>query len=55
MTEPLASLDVGDRLRWKLDRNGEPRWLTIVEVLSETSYLVRYPDGTLEALTDSRE
>ena len=28
----LAPLDVGDRLPWKLDRNRESRWLTVIEV-----------------------
>jgi hypothetical protein len=49
----LSSLDVGDRLPWKLDAGGEPLWLTVTEVLGEGSCLVRYPDGTSETLTDS--
>jgi hypothetical protein len=49
----LAPLLVGDRLPWKLDRHGEPLWLTVIEVASDTSYLVRYPDGTTELLVDS--
>jgi len=53
MSKLLRSLKVGDQLPWKLDRNSEPQWLTVIEVLSDTSYLVRYPDGTVETLTDS--
>jgi hypothetical protein len=49
----LAPLAVGDRLPWKLDREGEPQWLVVVDVLSSTSYLVRYPDGSTETLVDS--
>src|SRR5439155_15700766 len=29
----LAPLAVGDRLPWKLDREGEPQWLVVVEVM----------------------
>lgn len=53
MTGLLAPLNLGDRIPWKLDRNGEPQWLTVTEVIDETSYTVRYPDGTVEILTDS--
>lgn len=49
----LAPLNVGDRLPWKLDRRGEPQWLTVIEVVSDVSYVVRYPDGTTELLVDS--
>ena len=49
----LAPLAVGDRLPWKLDREGRPQWLVVVDVLSATSYLVQYPDGTTEVLVDS--
>ena len=49
----LAPLVVGDRLPWKLDRDGQPRWLIVVEVIDPTSYLVRYPDGKTEILVDS--
>ena len=49
----LAPLVVGDRLPWKLDHEGEPQWLVVVDVLSSTSYLVRYPDGSTETLVDS--
>lgn len=49
----LAPLAVGDRLPWKLDREGRPRWLVVVEVISATSYLVQYPDGKTEILVDS--
>ena len=49
----LAPLSIGDRLPWKLDHDGEPQWLVIVDVLSSTSYLVRYPDGSTETLVDS--
>ena len=49
----LAALSVGNRLPWKLDHDSEPQWLVVVDVLSSTSYLVRYPDGTTETLVDS--
>jgi hypothetical protein len=49
----LAPLAVGDRLPWKLDWGGRPRWLVVVEVISATSYLVQYPDGKTEILVDS--
>jgi hypothetical protein len=49
----LPPLAVGDRLPLKLDREGEPQWLVVVDVLSSTSYLVRYPDGSIETLVDS--
>jgi hypothetical protein len=49
----LAPLNVGDRLPWKLDRHGEPQWLTVIEVVSDVSYVIRYPDGTTELLVDS--
>jgi hypothetical protein len=49
----LAPLNVGDRLPWKLDRSGEPQWLTVIEVVSDVSYVIRYPDGTTELLVDS--
>jgi len=49
----LAQLNVGDRLPWKLDRDGEPQWLTVIEVVSDVSYVIRYPDGTTELLVDS--
>ena len=52
-TSLLAPLNVGDRLPWKLDRYGEPRWLTVIEVVGNASYVVRYPDGTDELLIDS--
>jgi hypothetical protein len=53
MSQLLAPLNAGDKLPWRLDRDGEPQWLTVVEVLSDTGYVVRYPDGSLETLTDS--
>jgi hypothetical protein len=53
MTRLLAPLEVGDRLPWRLDSDGEPLWLTVIEVVSSTSYIVRYPDGTTELLVDS--
>jgi hypothetical protein len=37
----LAPLNVGDRLPWKLDRQGEPQWLTVIEVVSDLSYVIR--------------
>lgn len=49
----LAPLHVGDRLPWKLDRYGEPQWLTVIEVVSSMSHMIRYPDGTTELLVDS--
>ena len=49
----LAPLLVGDRLPWKLDNHRQPQWLTVVEVITSTSYIVRYPDGTTELLVDS--
>jgi hypothetical protein len=53
MSKLLASLAVGDRLPWRLDREGRPLWLVVVEVISATSYLVQYPDGKTEILVDS--
>ena len=50
---PLAPLHIGDRLPWKLDRRGEPQWLTVVEVVNDVSYLVRYPGGKTQLLVDS--
>ncbi len=52
-SKPLAPLAVGDRLPWKLDREGRPRWLVVIDVISATSYLVQYPDGKTEILVDS--
>ena len=49
----LAPLKVKDRLPWKLDADGEPLWLPVVEVLSSIGYLIERPDGTTETLTDS--
>jgi hypothetical protein len=49
----LTPLAVDDRLPWKLDREGQPLWLVVVELLSPTSYLVQYPDGKTEILVDS--
>ena len=49
----LAPLSVGDRLPWKLDHEGEPQWLVVIDVLSPTSYVVKYPDGSIGALFDS--
>jgi len=53
VSDGLPTLAVGDRLPWKLDSDGEPQWLVVVEVLSSTSYLVRYPDGSMQTLVDS--
>lgn len=53
MTILLAPLKIGDQIPWKLDRNGDPQWLIVTEVVSDTSYVVRYPDGKVETLTDS--
>jgi len=52
MTRRLAPLKVGDTLPWRLDADGEPQWLTVIEVVSDVSYVVRYPDGTIELLVD---
>jgi hypothetical protein len=52
MPKLLAPLRVGDQIPWKMSRCGEPLWLTVVEVLSDSSYSVRYPDGRIEILTD---
>lgn len=49
----LAPLHVGARLPWKLNPDGEPQWLAVIEVVSDVSYKVRYPDGTTELLVDS--
>ena len=49
----LARLRVGDRLPWQLNRHGEPEWVTVIEVVSDASYMVRYPDGKAELLVDS--
>ena len=53
MTRLLAPLKVGDQLPWKLDSNGEPQWLAVIEVVDRVTYVVRYPDGTVGALVDS--
>jgi hypothetical protein len=53
MTGLLAPLKRGDRIPWRLDRSGEPQWLTVTDLIDETSYEVRYPDGALETLVDS--
>ena len=53
MTRLLASLKVGDQLPWRLDSNGEPQWLTVIEFVDGMTYVVRYPDGTIGALVDS--
>jgi hypothetical protein len=53
MTRLLAPLEVGDKLPWQLCADGEPRWLIVIQVLSDVSYLVRYPDGTTGLLVDS--
>lgn len=53
MTRLLAPLKVGDKLPWRLGADGEPQWLTVIEVVSDVSYLVRYPDGAIELLVDS--
>ena len=42
-----------DRLPWKLDHDGKPQSLVVVDVLTSTSYLVRYPNGSTEILVDS--
>lgn len=55
MTRLLAPLKVGDKLPWRLGADGEPQWMTVIEVLSDVSYLVAYPDGITELLVDSEE
>lgn len=49
----LAPLAVGDQLPWRLTRDGEPRWLIVTEVIDDSSYRVRYPDGTTRILVDA--
>jgi hypothetical protein len=49
----LVPLGAGDRIPWKLSSDGKPLWLTVTEVVREGSYVVRYPDGSLETLIDS--
>ena len=53
MHELLAPLKIGDRIPWRLSADDEPVWLMVIEVLSDDSYLVQYPNGTTESLTDS--
>lgn len=49
----LATLGVGDRLPWRLGRDGEPQWLVVVDVTGASRYRVRYPDGTVGEIVDS--
>ncbi len=49
----LAPLAVGDRLPWRLAPDGEPQWLIVIEVIDDSSYRVRYPDGASRILVDS--
>jgi hypothetical protein len=49
----LAPLRLGDVLPWRLGPDGEPEWLTVVEVVGGSSYRVRYPDGTAGVVVDS--
>ena len=49
----LAPLVVGDRLPWRLTRDGDAEWLIVVEVIDDSSYRVRYPDGSTGILVDS--
>jgi hypothetical protein len=53
MGQLLTLLEVGDQLPWRMDASGEPLWLTVIEVLTDSSYRVRFPDGAVETLTDS--
>jgi hypothetical protein len=53
MSELLVSLQLGDRLPWRLDADGEPQWLIVVEVVTQSEYVVEYPDGTRESLVDA--
>ena len=41
MTRLLTLLNVGDELPWRLDADGEPQWLTVIEVTSDVSDVVR--------------
>jgi hypothetical protein len=41
----LAQLAVGERLPWRLDEAAERTWLTVVELVGQRSYVVRYPNG----------
>ena len=50
VSQILAPLDVGDRLPWKLDREGRPQWLLVVDVLSATNYLVQPCDARVMLL-----
>jgi hypothetical protein len=49
----LAPLCVGDKLPWRLRPDGEGEWVIVVEVIDESSYRVRYPDGSIGLLVDS--
>jgi hypothetical protein len=49
----LAPLAVGDKLPWRLRRDGEPEWLVVVQVIDDSRYRVRHPDGTTSVLVDS--
>jgi len=51
----LAPLTVGSEIPWRLTPEGEPQWLTVIEVVSPGVYLVRYPDGVVEELRDTDE
>jgi len=53
MTRLVAPLEVGDKLPWRLDKDGEPQWLIVIEVVDSVTYVVRYPDGAIGALVDS--
>ena len=52
-TRLLAPLAVGDELPWRLTPDGKPRWLIVTEVIDDSSYRLRYPDGTTRILVDS--
>lgn len=52
-TRLLAPLAVGDELPWRLTPDGEPQWLIVTEVIDDSSYRVRYPDGSTGILVDS--
>jgi hypothetical protein len=49
----LAPLAVGDELPWKLNREGQPQWLVVIEVIGSDRYVVQYPDGATELVVDS--
>ena len=53
MSDLLSPLIVGDQVPVRLSADSEPEWLTVIEIVSDASYIVRYPDGMTETLVDS--